>query len=119
MSAIPEPTAFTLASAIPDEQPMLSGLEWKVVALALRETDTCCGTDDAPSRLAHLLRRIGRALTGWEGPLPLANPRLETLRRFVCMLRRGHRDAATTAQSLVRLGFSPRQLHAVAARVRR
>jgi hypothetical protein len=119
MSAIPEPTAFALAADSPDEQPMLSGLEWKVVALALRETDTCCGADGGPSRFAHLLRRIGRALTGWESPLPLANPRLETLRRFVCMLRRGHRDAAATAQSLVRLGFSQRQLHAVATLVRR
>jgi hypothetical protein len=120
MSAIPTSTAFTVFPAPEDGQPMLTGLEWKVVALALREaSDGGCGGIVPPSRLTRLFRRIAHALTGWEGPRPLADPRLETLRRFVCTSRWGHHDAAALAQSLLQQGFSQPQVRAVAMLVGR
>ncbi|HWL46196.1 MAG TPA: hypothetical protein VNQ31_00635 [Sphingomonadaceae bacterium] len=120
MSAIPQPTTFTITPGAEAGQPMLSRLEWKVVALALHEaSERGCSGIMPPSRLTRLFRRIGRALTGWEGPRPLADPRLETLRRFVCTSRWGHRDAAVLAQRLVEQGFSQHQVRAVAMLVAR
>ncbi|MBV9842378.1 MAG: hypothetical protein JOY99_12760 [Sphingomonadaceae bacterium] len=95
------------------EAPALSALEWKVVRLALREAGElrCAGVAE-PSRLRQRLRRLWTALTGWEPQRPLADPRLEMLRRFVCTAR-GRRDAAEIARRLLGMGFTQRQLAAV------
>ena len=59
------------------ETPALSSLEWKVVSLAMREAT--CVEPEAISWLGRLFHRA----TGIEPKMPLADPRLETLRRFV------------------------------------
>ena len=120
MSAIPDSATFTIQPAPSAEPPSLSRLEWKVVALALREaSEGGCHDVLSPSRFRHWLSRMVRAVTGWEGPRPLADPRLETLRRFVCTSRWGHGDAASLAQSLLHQGFNQNQLRAVAMLVGR
>ncbi|WP_232475827.1 hypothetical protein [Flavisphingomonas formosensis] len=97
------------------EAPQLSPLEWKVVALALREAgDRGCGGYTPPSRVGTFFRSVLRILTGYQGQLPLADPKLETLRRFVCTAR-GHAEAAADlGRKLVELGFSKGQVAAVA-----
>ncbi len=85
---------------------LFSPLEWKVVALAIREAG-----EMAP-REGWLARLIGRA-TGLAPKLPLADPRLDTLRRFVCDLRR-RADVSDIAGRLRELGFSQSQISAVA-----
>ena len=102
------------ASAAP--APMLSDLEWKVVRLAIREAGEAAVGEPGP--LGRRLRTFWSAVTGWEPKRPLADPRLELLRRFVCT-QRGRRDAAELAARLVGLGFTPNQLTAVTLLARR
>ena len=102
------------------DTPALSPLEWKVVALALREAgDHGCGGYTPPSRFGMFVRRMVAALTGYQGKLPLADPKLETLRRFVCTARGRAEVAAELGRKLIDLGFSARQVAAVATLARR
>ncbi|MDB5686482.1 MAG: hypothetical protein JWR77_1071 [Rhizorhabdus sp.] len=91
------------------QEPTLSALEWKVVSLAIREAaEAGCGTMRS-SWLGRLVRRA----TGVQPKMPLADPRLETLRRFVCRVR-GRADTSDLSSRLVELGYSPNQISAVA-----
>jgi hypothetical protein len=92
------------------DTPPLSALEWKVVSLALREAGEagCGGT-----RRRGWLGRMIDGSAGLRPKLPLADPRLETLRRFVCTVR-GRSDISELSRSLVELGFHPKQISAVA-----
>jgi hypothetical protein len=92
------------------ETPNLSKLEWKVVSLAIREAgEAGCGGTAPTSWLGRLLRRA----TGVAPKMPLADPRLETLRRFVCRVR-GRADVSDLINRLNELGYSPNQISAVA-----
>ena len=92
--------------------PSLSKREWQVVAIALREADQHgCGGIVPPSRIG----RIWTAITGREPIRPLADPRLETLRRFVCQLHRRAEPVETLGQALIDLGYSRDQVNAIAA----
>lgn len=91
------------------QEPTLSALEWKVVSLAIREAaEAGCGTMRS-SWLGRLVRRAA----GVAPKMPLADPRLETLRRYVCRVR-GRADASDLSNRLVELGYSPNQISAVA-----
>lgn len=91
----------------------LTPLEWKVIALALREAgEHGCGGACQPSRFNIILKRMVNFFIGWEGTRPLADPRLETLRRFVC-LSRARADVAELWNKLIDLGFSRGQIKAV------
>lgn len=90
--------------------PPLSALEWKVVSLAMREAG------EAGAGGARRRGWIGRMIDGTTGVrprLPLADPRLETLRRFVGQIS-GRADASELQRSLIELGFHPNQISAVA-----
>lgn len=89
------------------ETPALSSLEWKVVSLALREA--AFAEPESMSWLGRLFRRA----TGIEPKMPLADPRLETLRRFVTRIRR-HADVSELRKRLADHGFSTTQISAVA-----
>lgn len=123
MSAFPDPAAFTVLATPGEEPAALSGLEWKVVTLALREAEDARCCNGKPARrlglIGRALRAAARGITGARGPLPLADPRLETLRRFVCLLHGGHREAEKLARRLIDLGFTQSQVHAVATAVGR
>lgn len=86
---------------------VLSSLEWKVVSLALREA-----TSAEPEAISWLGRLFRRA-TGIEPKMPLADPRLETLRRFVTRIRR-RADVSELVKRLADYGFSAKQISAVA-----
>ena len=92
------------------DTPPLSALEWKVVSLAMREAgEGGCGA----SRPRGWLRRIIDGGMGARPKMPLADPRLETLRRFVCTVR-GRADVSELKRRLVEFGFHPGQISAVA-----
>ena len=89
--------------------PPLSALEWKVVTLAMREA--------GEAGAGRVRRRgwFGRMIDGGAGSrpkLPLADPRLETLRRFVCRVR-DRADVSELKPRLIELGFHPNQISAV------
>jgi len=89
--------------------PPLSALEWKVVSLAMREAgERACGA----GRRGWLGRLFGAA-SGFRPKLPLADPRLETLRRFVCTIR-DRADGSELRHRLIEFGFHPGQISAVA-----
>lgn len=93
----------------------LSRLEWRVVSLALKEAMAAGWTDLTPlGRIGGGIGRLFRAITGMPPRTGLADPRLETLRRFVCLSYWRHRAAGELADRLVDLGFSRAQVRAVA-----
>ncbi|KKC24598.1 hypothetical protein [Sphingomonas sp. SRS2] len=87
--------------------PTLSALEWKVVSLAMREAES------GIERPRGWLSRWIEGSTGIRPKLPLADPRLETLRRFVARVR-ARADASDLNSRLVEFGFHPSQISAVA-----
>ncbi|AGH48262.1 hypothetical protein G432_02675 [Sphingomonas sp. MM-1] len=86
----------------------LSAREWQVIGLAINEARRAAG-----SGIASRWRRMFGLLTGIEAPRPLADPRLEALRGFVCAARTGRSGAETLAARLMELGFSADQVSAV------
>lgn len=88
--------------------PPLSPLEWKVVSLALREAGE---TGRGGRRRGWFGRLMGQA-AGFRPKLPLADPRLETLRRFVARLVE-RADVSDLRPRLIELGFHPAQISAV------
>jgi len=120
MSALPDSATFTVHGPADGEPPMLSALEWKVVAIALKEAGRHGRRVVAPSSaIGRMLRRVLDRITGARGTLPLADPRLETLRRFVCLSRWGDQGADELAHDLVAQGFTQGQVRAVAMLVGR
>jgi len=110
MAYLAPSTVFTSKTVPGDsDAPTLSALEWKVVSLAIREAaDAGCGSVKS-SWLGRLMRRAA----GVAPKMPLADPRLETLRRFVCRVR-GRADASDLISALRDLGYSQNQISAVA-----
>ena len=93
-------------------QPHLSTAEWQAVTVALRDAErfACAAPKDAKEgRLARLFR----ALTGIEKPRPLADPRLDAVRRFVCASRRNVARAREIASELTAFGYSRDQIEAL------
>lgn len=90
----------------------LSAREWQVIGLAINEARRAAGSGIA-SLWASRWRRMFSLLTGVEAPRPLADPRLEALRGFVCAARTGRSGAETLAARLMELGFSADQVSAV------
>lgn len=89
----------------------LSRSDWQAVTVALHDVERCgCAASDKP---AGRLRRLFRALFGFEPPRPLADPRLEAVRRFVCAVRREGARAADYAAQLAGFGYSPAQIEAL------
>lgn len=96
-----------IAAVSPAAQPVLSALEWSVVAIARRD------------RLSSL-RRPGRialamgALFGNRGNPRLADPRLEALRRIaVLSWHDGYSVASQEVRRFIEAGFAPAQYELV------
>jgi hypothetical protein len=96
-------------------RPSLTALEWQVVAAAFSDASGhACGRARKPSRLASGFRHLLEAVTGLKGPQPLADPRLEKLRFFLCFTRDKGRPSQRIWQELIELGFSEAQVEALA-----
>lgn len=91
--------------------PALSRDEWRAVSIALNDA---AGHGCASGERRGLLGRLYTALTGNEPKRPLADARLETIRRFVCAMRRQPRIARTLVPELEAQGFSHAQVEALA-----
>ena len=91
----------------------ISALEWRVALLARRDADRR-GWEAASSRFPRL-RRVIEAITGLGGVPRLADQRLETLRLFICMTRRGDSRAEAAAAQLVAMGLAPLALRRLEA----
>lgn len=98
-----------------ETHPQLSRVEWAAVSLALVEADTCdCAIAPRPGSLRFHAGRIIALLTGIERRIQLANPRLETIRQFVCETRRRRRAADEYIPQLLEHGFNEAQVEALA-----
>jgi hypothetical protein len=94
---------------------MLSKAEWTTVAVAMKDaTGFGCSLPAEPGSLRHRLQKIGQALFGWEPRLGLADPRLETLRRFVCSSRAQRHADEAMVPALLAQGFNRAQVEALA-----
>lgn len=83
--------------------PKLSRSEWAAVSSALAEVNNCgCG----PTRVGRLFRRKAAA--------PLADPRREAVRAFVCEASARRAAPVTLSASLADHGFSDAQIRALA-----
>ncbi len=114
------PSVGPNASAVPrgdvrDARPSLTALEWGVVAAAFSDASGhACGSARKPSRWAAGLRGLIRALTGLGPPRPLADPRLEKLRYFICFTRDHGQPSQRIWNELLEMGFSEAQVEAFA-----
>ena len=97
--------------SVAGKDPILSQLEWKAVSDALADASNCgCGNRERP----RLTSRLYRAVTGSQGPHPLADPKLEAVRNFVCETNRTRRVAKHHVPALLNHGFNDRQVDALA-----
>lgn len=96
-------------TAVPATEPVFSALEMRVVALAARDTAWSV-------RPRTRFVRIVEALFGIRRSNPLADPRLEALRRFTIIVRnmRGRLPAAEL-EAFLAAGFSPRAATALSS----
>jgi hypothetical protein len=95
---------------------MFSGLEWTVLRMAQEEA--CRGvTPCASSRLGATLDRLWAVVSGRRGALPLANPRLEALRRFACAAVIGGASLQSATAGLLQAGYTPAHVELAQAAV--
>lgn len=95
--------------------PTLSRAEWQAVSIALKDAADCgCAVAPDSGSLRARVARLYTALTGAETRTPLADARLEAIRRFVCETRRMRRPAERLVPDLVAQGFSRDQVAALA-----
>jgi len=92
--------------------PKLSPVEWHAIAIALRDADasTLCPSSKASSHW----NRVVDFLLARRRPMPLADPRLEALRQFVCATRRRRDVADDMVPSMLEQGYSRSQIEAIA-----
>jgi hypothetical protein len=93
-------------------QPRLSTVEWQAVTIALRDAEHAIHV--APQGQAEgRVARLFRALTGIEKARPLADPRLDAVRRFVWASRRRIAKAREIGGELRAFGYSCEQIEAL------
>jgi hypothetical protein len=98
-------------SSLPD----LSKTEWMAVSVAFQDAADCgCAIPPAPGSFRARLNKLARRLFGGEANTPLADPRLEALRRFVCTTRVKRRPVERYADNLMDQGFTRSQVDALA-----
>lgn len=95
-----EPARHMFAPAIPATTPVFDAVEAAAVRL---------GAADPLSSLSHARSAIGRWLFG-ERRLPLANDRLEALRRLAVLLRHAQAPSPRQLSAARRAGVSDTQL---------
>ncbi|SFJ69106.1 hypothetical protein SAMN03159338_2194 [Sphingomonas sp. NFR04] len=94
--------------------PELSQTEWAAVSVAFRDAAACGCSAVAATEKPSLFGRVADTLFGTRRPTPLANPRLEAIRQFVCTTRRQRQPAAHLVPVLADHGFNPAQIEAIA-----
>ena len=111
----PSPDSFTRHAACPVADPPLTELERRVVHLGRADADR--GNRSRP--LSPLFTRLVGVLTGVRPVQPLAEERLELLRRYACATRRRETGTPTLAEQLRGFGFSADAIGTATALARR
>lgn len=94
--------------------PILTLLEQSVVALAIKDADAgFAGPLHREASLRAKLSMMYCKVAGVRGHTPLANPRLEMLRRFASATHRLRRPADTLIPELIAQGFDEEAITAV------
>ncbi|MDO6414218.1 hypothetical protein Q4F19_07475 [Sphingomonas sp. BIUV-7] len=93
-------------------EPELSTNEWTAVAVALKDAHKCGCIAENRVKLGAL-GKLAIAVFGPRHPLPLADPRLEAIRSFVCASHRRQSPATDLAKPLEDHGFSQAQIDAL------
>jgi hypothetical protein len=95
-------------------RPTLSKMEWSEVAQALESAAACgCRADETAHRQG-VLARVGTALLRDRRTGPLADPKLEAIRRFACDTYRRRAPADEHVAGLAAHGLNPAQIEAIA-----
>jgi hypothetical protein len=94
--------------------PRLSRAEWGTVSAAFSDARIGTCQADRPSALRRVLCRLVLLLTGIRPAAPLANDRLDTLRRFVCTTRSNGSPSPHLWSELIACGYSEAQVEALA-----
>jgi hypothetical protein len=94
--------------------PALDPIEWNTVAIALQDADRSAWFAPEQGSLRSKFGRLYTRLTGNAPARPLADPRLDTLRRFVDATRRTRRVAEQLVPAMIAQGFNRAQVDAIA-----
>lgn len=94
-------------------EPILTRNEWVAVSIALQDAQRCGCPAEARDADPGPLRRAANFLFGSRRPTPLADPRLEAIRRFVCASRRRRKTAMEHVPPLAEHGFNQAQIDAL------
>jgi len=95
--------------------PKLSRNEWLAVSIALKDAAVMdCGAVEPRGPVRSWFDNAMRVLTGFKPPRPLADPKLEALRAFVCATRRHRTPPKELIPVLRDKGFNLAQIEAVA-----
>jgi hypothetical protein len=112
---VPAPDSFDRHVECPARSLPLSEVERRVVHLGRADADR---GDRGPSRFPRLLAALA-VLTGTPPIQPLADERLEALRRYASAVRRDDAGAPALAHGLRALGFSADAIGTATALARR
>lgn len=93
--------------------PKLTRNEWAAVSIALQDAQRCGCAAEAGDARPGPIRRLATLVFGSRRPTPLADPRLEAVRRFVCASYRRRGGADDLARPLAAHGFSAAQIDAL------
>lgn len=94
--------------------PALDPVEWRVVAIALQDAERATWVAPEPGSLRGRLAGLYSRLTGSMPARALADPRLDTLRRFVHATRRARAMAEPLVPAMIAYGFNRKQVEAIA-----
>jgi hypothetical protein len=94
--------------------PHLSRAEWDTVSTAFNDAWTGACRPDRPSALRRFGGKLLALATGIRTPAPLADDRLDTLRRFLCTTRTSGTPSPRLWSELLDLGYSEAQVEALA-----
>jgi hypothetical protein len=97
-----------------DQLPHLSRAEWDTVSTAFNDAWTGACRAHRPSALQRFGSKLLALATGIRTPAPLADHRLETLRRFLCTTRTKGTPSSRLWSELLELGYSEAQVVALA-----
>jgi hypothetical protein len=109
------PTSKRFAERSEAPHPRLTTSEWRAVAAAFEIASThACGSIRNGLPPTSGFRRFLRAFTCSRAPQPVAEPRLEKLRAFLCFARDNGQPSQAIGEELMALGFSKSQIEAFA-----
>ena len=99
-----------------EDLPQESLSRQELLAVRIGIADAACGCREPAAPRAELgwFARVMLWLLGDHAPRPLASPRLEVVRRFVCATRAGHQPGAALMSELQKLGLQPAHLATLA-----